>query len=225
MLLFIRRTAAIAQKDLQAFLGSPLAYVIMVTFLLLTGLSMWVFPDTNLLDSGYATLQPFFCFVPYLLMLFVPAITMSSLAEEKSKGTLEVLLTTPLSATQLVVGKFIAHTVMVLCMLLPTAMYPWTMYALSNGRIDIAATVGSYLGLIALVKQFVAIGIFTSALTRHQLVAFLLGVLLCFLLYQGLDTWAELQHWKYYALSLKKLGIHYHYHTFSKGIIAIQAIV
>ena len=211
----------ILQKELNAFFSSLMAYVIISFFLLLMGLWMWVFPETNVMDGGYADLQTLFHLGPYLLMFLVPAITMHTLAEEKRVGTLEVLLTTPLSHTQLILGKYLASLTIVGLILLLTTPYYFSVYQLASplGNIDTAAVMGAYLGLLLLAAVFVAVGLWTSSLTDRQLIAFLLGTLLCFLLYQGFDAWATLQTWKGYSLLLAQLGIKYHYEALSRGVI------
>jgi len=212
---------AIFRKELNAFFTSLMAYVIIGFFLLLMGLWIWIFPETNVLDGGYADMQTFFRFGPYIFMFLVPAITMHSLAEEKSTGTLEILLTTPLSITQLILGKYLASLAIIVLILLFTTPYYFSIYQLASpsGNIDTAAVVGAYMGLILLAAVFSAIGLLASSLTERQIVAFLLGVLLCFLLYQGFDAWTTLQTWKSYSLLIAQLGIHYHYEALSRGVI------
>lgn len=212
---------AILQKELNAFFSSLMAYVIMGFFLILMSLWMWVFAETNVMDAGYADLQPLFRLGPYVLMLLVPAITMRLLAEERKIGTLEVLLTSPLTPTQLILGKYLASLIIILATLLLTSVYYFSIYQLASptGNIDTAAILGSYMGLLLLAAIFAAIGLGASALTESQLIAFLLGVLLCFLSYQGFDAWATLQTWKSYSLVLAQLGMRYHYEALSRGVV------
>lgn len=217
----------ILQKELNTFFTSLLAYVIIGFFLLLMGLGMWVFPETSLLDSGYADMQPFFNFSPYILMFLVPAITMRSFTEDKKVGTLEVLLTSPLTATQIIVGKYLASLAIIILTLLLTSIYYFSLYHLGSpsGNIDTAAVIGSYTGLFMLAAVFAAIGLFTSSLTESQVIAFLLGSLLCFLLYQSFDVWATLLTWKSYSLFITQLGVLYHYDTLRRGIIDSRDLI
>lgn len=217
----------ILQKELNAFFTSLLAYVIIGFFLLLLGLWMWVFPETSLLDSGYADMQPFFNFSPYVFMFLVPAITMRSFTEDKKVGTLEILLTSPLTATQIIVGKYLASLAIIILMLLLTSIYYFSLYYLSIplGNIDTAAVIGSYIGLFMLAAAFASIGLFTSSLTESQVIAFLVGSLLCFLLYQSFDVWATLLPWKSYAFFITQLGVAYHYDTLRKGIIDSRDLI
>lgn len=217
----------ILQKELNTFFTSLIAYVIIGFFLLLIGLWMWVFPETSLLDSSYADMQPFFNFSPYVFIFLVPAITMRSFAEDKKIGILEVLLTSPLTATQIIVGKYLASLVIIILTLLFTSIYYFSLYHLGSpsGNIDTAAVIGSYIGLFMLAAVFAAIGLFTSSLTESQVIAFLLGSLLCFLLYQSFDVWATLLTWKSYSLFITQLGIRYHYDTLRKGIIDSRDLI
>ena len=212
---------AIFLKELNLFLRSLMAYAIIGFFLLLMGLWLWVFPETNLLDQGYADLYPLFRLGPYIFMFLAPAVTMHTLAEEKRTGTLELLLTTPLTIPQLVLGKYLASYAILLSTLLLTGTYYATIYHLASppGNVDTAAILGSYIGLSLLAAVFTAIGLWASSLTEHHLVAFLLSALLCFLLYQGFDAWMMLQTWKSYSLLLAQLGLRYHYEALSRGVI------
>ena len=198
-----------------------MAYAIVGFFSLLMGLWIWVFPETNVLDGGYANLDPLFQLGPYIFMLLVPAVTMHTFAEEQRGGTLELLLTTPLTMPQLVLGKYFASLSILLLTLLLTTIYYATISYLATplSNIDHAALLGSYLGLGLLAATFAAIGLLASALTERQLVAFLLGTLLCFLLYQGFDAWTTLQTWKSYSFLLAQLGMRYHYDSLSRGVI------
>lgn len=212
---------AILQKELSAFFSSLRAYVIIGFFLLLISFWVWVFPETNVIDEGYADLQAFFYLGPYVFIFLIPAITMHAFAEEKKLGTLEVLLTSPLSYSQLILGKYGASITVVILILLLTTPYGFSVYQLASppGNIDLASLIGAYIGLLLLAAVFTAIGLLTSSVTKHQLIAFLLGVLICFLLYQGLDAWATLQTWNSYSLLIAQLGIKYHYQALSRGVI------
>jgi len=212
---------AVVRKELNAFFSSLTAYVIVGFFLVLMGLWMWVFPTTNVLDEGYADLALLFRLSPYIFMFLVPAVTMHAFAEEKRAGTLELLLTTPLTVPQLILGKYLASLIVLLLTLLLTGVYYVTVYWLGSppGNIDTGAVLGSYLGLLLLAAAFAAVGLWASSLTEQQIVAFLLSVLLCFLLYQGFDAWTALHTWKSYSLFLAQLGMRYHYEALSRGVI------
>lgn len=210
---------AILQKELNAFFSSLIAYVIIGFFLVIMSLFLWVFPHTNILDLGYADLQPLFSFGPYIWMFLIPAITMGLLAEERKIGTLEVLMTSGITSLQLVLGKYLASLVVIGITLLLTSIYYASVYYLANplGNIDTAAVMGSYLGVLLLAATFSSIGIAASSLTQSQIIAFLLGVLGCFCLYQGFEAWSTLQAWKSYALLISQCGLLTHYETLSRG--------
>jgi ABC-2 type transport system permease protein len=218
---------AILQKELKGFFSSLIAYVIIGFFLLIIGLWMWFFPETNVLDTGYADLQPLFRLGPYVFMFLVPAITMGSLAEERKSGTLEILLTSPITPLQLILGKYLASLVIIGCILSLTTLYYFSIAYLADpsGNIDTAAVVGSYLGLMLLAATFAGIGIAASSLTQSQIIAFLVGVLGCFLLYQGFDAWSTLKTWKSYALLIAQCGLLYHYEALGRGVIDSRDLI
>ncbi|MGY2132800.1 gliding motility-associated ABC transporter permease subunit GldF [Hymenobacter sp. HD11105] len=211
---------AILRKEFNAFLSSPVAYVVMGVFLVATGLFVWVFPDSSVLDYGYADLQTLFNIAPWIFLFLIPAITMRTFAEEKKAGTMELLLTRPLTDGQILGGKFLACLLLTLLALLPTLLYYYSVYQLGNpvGNIDSAATVGSYLGLALLAGVFVAMGVFASAITRDQIIAFLVAVVGCFLVYSGFDSLASVFDGSP-AYYISQLGIAAHYRDISKGLI------
>ena len=218
---------AILKKELYTFFNSLIAYVIIGFFLILIGLWVWVFPETNVLDSGYADLSSLFQVAPYILMFLAPAITMSLFSEEFKLGTLELLLTSPLTTIQITLGKYFASIVIIITILILTATYGFSIYYLASpvGNIDIAALVGSYIGLLFLAALFLSIGLSASVLTRNQIVAFLIGTLFCFLLYQGFDAWSTLKTWENYSLWIAQLGILYHYEALSRGVIDLRDVL
>ncbi|MDO7853414.1 gliding motility-associated ABC transporter permease subunit GldF [Hymenobacter convexus] len=216
----------ILQKEFNAFLNSPVAYVVLGVFLIATGLFVWVFPDSSVLDYGYADLQTLFNLAPWIFLFLIPAITMRTFAEEKKAGTIELLLTRPLTDGQIIGGKYLACFLLALLALIPTLLYYYSVYKLGSpeGNIDSAATVGSYLGLALLAAVFAAIGILASALTRDQIIAFLVAVVGCFLVYSGFDSLASvLQGSSAYYVS--QLGIAAHYRDLSKGLIDSRDLV
>ena len=216
----------ILQKEFNAFLNSPVAYVVLGVFLIATGLFVWVFPDSSVLDYGYADLQTLFNLAPWIFLFLIPAITMRTFAEEKKAGTIELLLTRPLTDGQIIGGKYLACLLLALLALIPTLLYYLSVYKLGSpeGNIDSAATVGSYLGLALLAAVFAAIGILASALTRDQIIAFLVAVVGCFLIYSGFDSLASvLQGSSAYYVS--QLGIAAHYRDLSKGLIDSRDLV
>ncbi|MBD2720761.1 gliding motility-associated ABC transporter permease subunit GldF [Hymenobacter armeniacus] len=216
----------ILQKEFNAFLNSPVAYVVLGVFLVATGLFVWVFPDSSVLDYGYADLQTLFNLAPWIFLFLIPAITMRTFAEEKKAGTIELLLTRPLTDGQIIGGKYLACLLLALLALIPTLLYYFSVYKLGSpeGNIDSAATVGSYLGLALLAAVFAAIGILASALTRDQIIAFLVAVVGCFLIYSGFDSLASVLEGSP-AYYIGQLGIAAHYRDLSKGLIDSRDVV
>ena len=218
---------AIFRKEVNQFFSSPIAYIIMAVFLTALGLLLWVFPDTSLLEYGYADMGTFFNLAPYLLLFLVPAITMRSIAEEVRSGTLEWLLTKPVSRWGVVGGKFLACWFLIAILLLPTLLYYITLYQLGNpiGNIDSAVVWGSYVGLFLLSGVFVAIGLLTSSLNDNQVVAFVLGVFISFLLYVGLSAVAGLNLLAGLAYYLSYFALDEQYRALGRGLIDSRNLV
>jgi ABC-2 type transport system permease protein len=212
---------SILNKEIIGFFSSLAAYISMAVFLLVTGLFLWVFPDSSILDYGYAGLDSFFNVVPYLFMFLIPAITMRSLAEEQKDGTFELLATRPLSDWQIVLGKFLASLLIVILTLVPTLIYYISVYHLgiTKGNIDTGAVIGSYLGLILLGGVFTSIGLFTSSLRKNQIIAFTLSVFLCFLSFSAFDSISTLIIFQNFENSISALGINQHYQSVSRGVL------
>ncbi|MFN4146985.1 MAG: gliding motility-associated ABC transporter permease subunit GldF [Runella sp.] len=211
----------IFQKEINAFFGSLVAYIVMAVFLTVVGLLVWVFPDTSILNYGYADLGSFFSLTPFVLLFLIPAILMRSFAEEVKNGTIELLLTKPVSNWALISGKFLANWVLVILTLLPTLLYYYTIYQLGNpiGNIDSAAVAGSYVGLLLLAGVFVAVGLWTSSLSDNQIVAFVLGVFISYLLYAGIGAIAKFDFWGVWAYPLAWLSLDAQYDALGRGLI------
>lgn len=209
-------------KEVSAFFSSLIGYIAIILFLLTCGLFLWVFPDTAILDYGYAGLDNLFGLAPWIFMFLIPAVTMRSFAEEYRAGTIEMLATRPLSDLQIIVGKYFAALFLVLCALLPTVTYYITIYQLGApvGNLDAGAAMGSYIGLLLLGASFASIGVFASSLTNNQIVAFLLAVFLCFFCYTAFDYLSKLN--VFYASIdnfVEALGIQVHYASVSRGVL------
>jgi ABC-2 type transport system permease protein len=212
---------AVCKKELRQFFSSLTGYIAIIAFLLLNGLLLFVFPDTDILTFGYATLDKFFELAPWILLLLTPAITMRSFSDEFRMGTFETLQTIPLTRTRLVLGKYLASLIVVLIALLPTLIYFVCIQRLSaQGGIDTGATTGSYLGLIFLAGVFTAIGIWCSSFTTNAVVAFIVAAFACFILYSGFGAISALPVFSagpdYY---IAMLGIDFHYRSISRGVV------
>lgn len=217
---------ALIGKEIRAFLGSLIGHIVIVVFLLITGLFLWVFPD-NILDLGYADLAPLFYLAPWVFLFLVPAVTMRSFSEERRTGTMELLLTRPISEFTLVLSKYVAAVLLVLLALVPTLVYYWSVgqLAVPAWNIDSGGTWGSYLGLFFLAACFAAIGIFASALTDSQIVAFLIAVVISFCLFLGFELLTSYSAVGGLEGPLKNLGIQRHYVSMSRGVIDLRDVL
>ncbi|MDN3665894.1 gliding motility-associated ABC transporter substrate-binding protein GldG [Algibacter miyuki] len=209
---------AILKKEINSFFASPIGYLVIAIFLLLNGLFLWLFKgEFNILDYGFADLSPFFLLSPWILIFLIPAVTMRSFSDEKKQGTLELLLTKPISHMQLVLGKYFGALILIIMTLAPTLFYVYTVNQLGNpvANLDTGSTLGSYFGLLFLVAAYTAIGVFTSTLSDNQIVAFISSVFLCFLFYIGFEGIAD------FASSnlIDQLGMSVHYKSISRGVI------
>ena len=218
---------AIFQKEINAFFSSLTAYIVMAVFLTAVGLLMWVFPDTNIINYLYSELISFFSLTPFLLLFLVPYVTMRSLAEEFRNGTIELLLTKPLSNWNLVLGKFLADWVLIILTLAPTLLYYITVYQLGNpvGNIDSGAVFGSYIGLLLLGAVFVAVGLWTSSLSDNQIVAFVLGVFVSFLLFAGIGAVAKLDFWGSMAYPISWISLDQQYADLGRGLVDSRNVI
>lgn len=214
-------------KEINSFLDSLIGYAVIAVFLVTMGLLMWVFPETSVLDYGFADMNTLFSVGPFVFIFLIPAITMRSFAEERKLGTLEWLLTKPLSEGALVMGKFLASLFLVILALLPTLIYYVTLHQLGNppGNIDASGVIGSYIGLIFLAAAFCALGVLASSLVTNQIVAFLFAALLSFLLYSGFDSLAALVTDGGTALLIRQAGIQYHFESLSRGLIDSRDVI
>jgi ABC-2 type transport system permease protein len=217
----------IFSKDFSDFFNSLVAYITIGVFLLVIGLFLWVFPESSILDYGYAGLDSLFNTVPYIFMFLIPAITMRSLAEEKKEGTFELLATRPLSDWQIILGKFFAAYAIVALALLPTLIYYFSVYQLgiTRGNIDTGAVIGSYIGLLLLGGCFTAIGIFASSISKNQIIAFTIAVFLCFITFSGLDSISQLLSLQSIDTIITGFGINQHYQSISRGVLDTRDLV
>lgn len=217
----------ICKKEWNQFFSSLTGYIALVVFLLLNGLMFFVFPNTSLLDFGYASLDGFFSLAPWILLFLIPTITMRSLADEYKGGTFELLKTLPLTSAQIVWGKFFGALLIVLLALIPTTIYAFSLQQLSAaGGIDVGATIGSYTGLFLLGAVFTAVGLCASSFTNNTIIAFIGGAFVCLILYAGFDAVSQLPVFSngldYYV---QMLGINFHYKSISKGVIDIRDVI
>lgn len=217
---------AILLREINSFFGSPIGYLVIAIFLILNGLFLWVFDgDFNILNSGFADLSPFFTLAPWILIFLIPAVTMRSFSDEKKQGTLELLLTKPLSITSIVNGKFFAALLLIAIAIIPTLLYVWVIYGLGlpEGNIDLGSTIGSYFGLFFLIAAYAAIGIFTSTLSDNQIVAFILAVFLCFIFYFGFEGIAS--YFGTFQPIVSRIGMDSHFKSMARGVLDTRDIL
>jgi ABC-2 type transport system permease protein len=219
---------ALLFKEIRSFLSSLIGYVVMGVFLLITGLFLWVFPgDTNIVDMGFASLESLFFVTPWVFIFLIPAITMRSFSEERRTGTIELLLTKPLSEWHIVMAKFWAGLLLVVITLLPTLVYYISVYQLGNpvGNMDTGGTWGSYLGLVFLAASYVAIGLLCSAITDNQIIAFLLAAVLSFIFYGGFQSIASFDLLGGADDFVAKLGMQHHFASLGLGVVDSRDVI
>ncbi len=215
---------ALLKKEFNSFFASPIGYLVIGLFLLLNGLFLWVFKgDFNILDSGFADLSPFFLLAPWILIFLIPAVTMRCFSDEKKQGTLELLLTKPISKLSIVLGKFLGALVLIILALLPTLLYAYTINNLGSpvGNLDSGSAIGSYFGLLFLVTAYTAIGVFASTLSDNQIVAFLIAVFICFIFYIGFEGLYDITSIKL----VEYLGMSTHFKSMSRGVIDSRDLI
>ncbi len=216
------------KKEIKTFFGSLIGYLVIVVFLLVTGLFLWVFPGSyNIPENGYATLEGLFTLAPWLYLFLIPAITMRFFADEKRSGTIETLLTRPISDFKIVLAKFMAGLIIVIFSLLPTLLYFLSVYLLGNpvGSVDVGATWGSFIGLFFLATIYISIGIFASSLTENQIVSFILALALSFLFYIGFEFVATSGVPYFLEQLLSWFSINSHYQSVSRGVIDLRDLL
>jgi ABC-2 type transport system permease protein len=217
---------SIVVREIKSFFGSPIGYLVIAVFLIGNGLFLWVFEgEFNILNSDFADLSPFFSLAPWILIFLIPAVTMRSFSDEKKQGTLELLLTKPLSIWQIVNGKFLGSVLLIVMAIVPTFIYVWVISSLGSpaGNIDMGSTIGSYFGLLFLIAAYSAIGIFTSTLSENQIVAFIVSVFLCFFFYFGFESVATIVP-SFQGL-ISSIGMQDHFKSMSRGVIDTRDVV
>ena len=213
---------AIYLRELGSYFSSMIAYITLGLLLGVLGMVLWIFPDFSLIATPFASVDSLFAIAPMIFIFLIPAFTMRSFAEERQTATLEILLTRPVSAWKIVLGKYLATLSWLLIALIPTVLYVITIYKLGSppGNIDLGQIAASYLGLFLLGAVFCAIRVFTSSQTTNQIVAFVLSVFLCFIFFYGFYFLSRIASFAGTLDSfIESLGIDYHYYSISRGVI------
>lgn len=217
---------AICKKEFRQFFSNLTGYITIILFLLLSGLFLFVFSSFNILDYGYASLENFFNLSPYILLLLIPAVTMRLFPDEWKSGTIETLFTRPLTAWQIVLGKYIASLFVVAIALLPTLTYVFTLKAMAaeGTTLDTGGITGSYIGLLFLSAAFTSVGLCCSSYTSNPVVAFLLSAFFCFVLYSGFEALSKFTGTGVDYL-IEMFGMDFHYRSLSKGVIDSRDVI
>lgn len=215
-------------RELGSFFNSLIGYLVIAIFLLINGLILWILPSQfNILESGYANIDSLFILAPWIFLFLVPAVTMRLFADEKKTGTIEFLLTKPLSDLQIIFAKYFAGLTIVFLSLLPTLIYFFSVYLLGSpaGNIDLGGTWGSYIGLLFLASVYVAIGVFASSITENQIISFLIALILSLIAYIGFETISTMDFMFGFKNFLIQIGINEHYRSMSRGVIDSRDII
>jgi len=219
---------ALFRKEINVFFSTLTGYIVITVFLVANSLFMWIFPgELNVIDNGYASIDTLFVIAPWVFLFLVPAVTMRSFADEKKSGTMELLFTRPLSDLQIILAKFFAGLILVLFALIPCLVYFFSVYLLGNpvGNIDTGGTWGSFIGLFFLAAIYVSIGVFSSSLTDNQVIAFIVAVLISFILYIGFDYISSIAIFRSMDQFILTMGINEHYTSMSRGVLDSRDIV
>ncbi len=219
---------SLLKKEIRSFLSSLIGYLVILVFLLILNLFLWVFPgDFNILDAGYSSIDQLFVIAPWVFMFLIPAVTMRLFADEKKSGTIELLLTRPLSDLQIILSKYFAGLLLVVFSLLPTLVYYYSISHLGNpqGNIDTGGMWGSYFGLLFLAGAFVSIGVFASSISENQIISFIVAVFFCFIFHTGFDSLSSLDALQSIQGNIIYLGIDAHYISMSRGVIDTRDVL
>jgi len=216
---------ALFKKEINTYLSSPVAYIFLAVFLLLAGVFTWFF-EGNILDFGYADLDVFFKVTPFIFIFLIPALSMKSFSDEYKSGTIELLFTKPISDISIVLAKYLSILALIVLALLPTLVYYYTIYQLGSpkGNIDTAAVIGSYIGLILLGAVFGAIGLWSSSLTDNSIIAFVIGSLLSFFIFEGLSQIADLFS-GVLQYTIHYLSVSFHFEALSRGVLDSRNLI
>ena len=212
----------IIKREINSFFSSTIGYLVIAVFLTVNGLFLWIFRgNSNILDSGFADLSPYFELAPWILLFLIPAVCMRAFSDEMRMGTMELLLTKPNTLSQIVLGKYFGAVILIIIALVPTILYVYTVYNLGNpiGNLDVGSTIGSYIGMLFLVFAYTAIGIFSSTLSQSQIVSFIIAVFLCFLFYYGFESFS------FSSLDISKIGMKAHFDSIARGVLDTRDLI
>ncbi len=215
-------------KELNSFFSSPIGYLVIAVYLIINGLFLWVFnSDFNILHAGFADLNSYFFLAPWIFIFLIPAITMQSFSDEINSGTIEILKTKPIRTWQLILGKYFGALLLVIFAITPTLIYVYSIYKLGNpiGNIEFGTTLGSFIGLLFLASTYTAIGIFSSTISKNQIVSFIIAAFISFFFYYGFEVFANFSLLGNLDYTFQNFGMKAHFNSISKGIIDTRTII
>ena len=219
---------AIFKKEILLFTKNKFGLLTICLLLLLYGLILFTnLFNLNILESGYADFGTFFSLSPIIFLLYIPAIAMRSFSEEFKNDTIDILISKPIPKFGLVMGKFLAIYFIIFLSIIPTLIYPITIYFIgeNTGNLDIGSVIGSYIGLLFLCLAFTSISIFSSSLSKNQLNSFIIGVVVNLFFFYGFDIISKLFNSGQISLIIQEIGVFKHYELLSKGLISSSDII
>ncbi|MCX7957293.1 MAG: ABC transporter permease subunit [Endomicrobia bacterium] len=203
----------IAKKELQLYFNSPIAYIVLFIFLVISGF----FFGRPLFVQNYSTMRHYFDVLPLFLLFFIPAITMKIYSEDYKTGTIELMYTLPYSKVEILLGKYVAALIVSLIGVGLTLFYPLILIFL--GKPDIGMIISGYLGIVLLCMFFTSIGVFSSSLTKNQIVSFIVAFFISFIFFILGKIGLFLPQW------LSYVGIDFHYDNFVRGVLDVRDII
>ena len=218
---------AIFKKEINMFFSSFSGTLIIALFLLSNSVLLWWISGTgqNILEIGYSNIDPLFFIAPFLLLLFIPAISMNSFSSEIENGTIETLKTKPISSFEIITGKYLAIITIVSLSILPTLTYVFTINYLSVNGIDSGGIIGSYIGLFLLSFVFTSISLFCSSISKNPLSVLIISVIICSLFYFGFNIISNIDAVESFKIEISEIGIATHYKTMSTGLLSLSDLL
>lgn len=219
---------ALLLKEFKTIFCSSAGAFFSTAFLLITSLLLWVFSGSyNIIDAGYANLDNFFALAPVLFAILIPALTMRQFSEERRSKTLDILLSRPVRISEIYFSKFFASFLFVVTTLLTTVVFVVSIYQLSNpiGNIDVVSIAVSYVSLILIISVFISIGLFASAITKNQIIALIVAVVLCLFSFYGFDLLTSLFLSGKIQAALSSVGLYHHYKLMQRGVIQLKDLL
>ncbi|WP_372769413.1 gliding motility-associated ABC transporter permease subunit GldF [Lutibacter sp.] len=215
-------------KELNSFFSSPIGYLVISVYLVINGLFLWVFNgEFNLLQAGFADLNSYFFLAPWIFIFLIPAITMRSFSEEISTGTIEIIKTKPITNWDIILGKYFGALILVVLAIIPTLIYIYSIFQLGNpvGNIEFGTTFGSFIGLLFLASAYTAIGVFSSTISKNQIVSFITAVFISFFLFYGFEALANYNLLGNLDYAIQNFGMSEHFNSISKGVIDTRDLI